>query len=56
MTGIVIGHLSQGVEPFPAACLGSFLLGTSADRAFELLRDRMLRATNVIEALEDWNE
>ncbi len=56
LTGIVIGLLSQGVEPFPAACLGSFLLGTSADRAFELLRDRMLRATNVIEALEDWNE
>ena len=56
LTGIVIGLLSQGVEPFPAACLGSFLLGTSADRAFELLRERMLRATNVIEALEDWNE
>ena len=56
LTGIFIWLLSQGVEPFPAACLGSFLLGTSADRAFELLRDRMLRATNVIEALEDWNE
>ena len=56
LTGIVTGLLSQGVEPFTAACLGSFLLGTSADRAFELLKERMLRATNVIEALEDWNE
>ncbi len=56
LTGIVTGLLSQGVAPFMAACLGSFLLGTSADRAFELLKERMLRATNVIEALEDWNE
>ncbi len=56
LTGIVTGLLSQGVEPFTAACVGSFLLGTSADRAFDLLKERMLRATNVIEALEDWNE
>ena len=56
LTGIITGLLSQGVEPFTAACLGSYLLGTSADKAFELLKERMLRATNVIEALEDWNE
>ena len=56
LTGIITGLLSQGVEPFAAACLGSYLLGTSAVKAFELLKERMLRATHVIEALEDWNE
>ena len=56
LTGIITGLLSQSVEPFTAACLGSYLLGTSAERAFELLKERMLRATHVIEALEDWNE
>lgn len=52
LTGIITGLLAQGVETFDGACLGSYLLGTSADRAFELLRERMLRASNVIEALE----
>ena len=56
LTGIITGLLCQGVEPFGAACLGSYLLGTSAEKAFELLRERMLRATNVVEALEDENE
>ena len=56
LTGIITGLLSQGVEPFDAACLGSYLLGASAERAFELLRERMLRASNVIEALTEWNE
>lgn len=56
LTGIITGLLAQGVEPYTAACLGSYLLGTSAEKAFELLRERMLRATNVIEALEELNE
>jgi NAD(P)H-hydrate epimerase len=56
LTGIITGLLSQGVEPYHGACLGSYLLGTSADKAFDLLRERMLRATNVIEALEDMDQ
>ena len=56
LTGIITGLLCQGIEPFWAACLGSYLLGTSAQKAFELLKERMLRASHVIEALEDWNE
>lgn len=56
LTGIITGLLCQGIEPFWAACLGSYLLGTSAKKAFELLKERMLRASHVIEALEDWNE
>ncbi len=55
LTGIITGLLSQGIEPFAAACLGSWLLGVSAAKAFALLKERMLRATNVIEALEDRN-
>lgn len=53
LTGIITGLLCQGMEPFDAACLGSYLLGASAEKAFETLGVRMLRATNVIEALED---
>ena len=56
LTGIVAGLLAQGVSPFDGACLGSYLLGASAEKAFDLLRERMLRATNVTEALEEWNE
>ena len=56
LTGIITGLLAQGVAPFDAACLGSYLLGVSADKAFGSLKERMLRATNVIEALEEWNE
>lgn len=55
LTGVITGLLCQGIEPFGAACLGSFLLGTSAEKAFELLKERMLRATNVIEALAGEN-
>ena len=55
LTGIITGLLAQGVEPFNAACLGSYLLGTSANRAFTVLGERMLRASNVIEALKDIN-
>ena len=51
LTGIITGLLAQGVAPFEAACLGSYLLGTSAQRAFDLLKERMLNASDVIEAL-----
>lgn len=56
LTGIITGLMSQGVRPFDAASLGSYLLGASAEKAFELLKERMLRAANVVEALEIWNE
>ena len=56
LTGIVTGLLAQGVEPYWAACLGSYLLGASAEKAFDILKERMLRATHVIEALTEWNE
>ena len=52
LTGIITGLLAQGIGTLDAACLGSWLLGVSADEAMQLLGERMLRATNVIEALE----
>lgn len=52
LTGIITGLLAQGIDPYGAACLGSFLLGTSAQKAFDLLRERMLRASDVIAALD----
>ena len=56
LTGIITGLLAQGVEPYWAACLGSYLLGASAEKAFDILKERMLRATHVVEALKEWNE
>ena len=52
LTGLILGLLSQGVGPFEAACAGSFLLGSSAEKAYSLLGVRMLMASDVIEAVE----
>lgn len=51
LTGLIVGLLSQGMAPFDAACAGAYLLGTSADDAFDLLGKRMLMATDVISAV-----
>lgn len=51
LTGIITGLLSQGLTPFDAARAGTYLLGTSAAEAYRLLGERMLLATDVIDAL-----
>ena len=51
LTGLIVGLLAQGMAPFDAACVGAYLLGTSADDAFDLLGKRMLMATDVIDAV-----
>ena len=51
LTGIITGLLSQGLSPFDAARAGTYLLGTSAAGAYRLLGERMLLATDVIDAL-----
>ncbi len=51
LTGIITGLLSQGLSPFDAARTGTYLLGTSAADAYRLLGERMLLATDVIDAL-----
>lgn len=51
LTGIVLAFLGQGLPPFEAACAAAYVLGSSADRAMELLKERMLLARDVTEAV-----
>ncbi len=51
LTGILLALLAQNITPFEAACMGAYLLGITADKAFELLGSRMLTPSDVIEAL-----
>ena len=51
LCGIVGSLMGQGISSFEAACAGAFLLGTTADKAFELLKERMLTADDVLSAL-----
>lgn len=51
LTGLITALLAQGLAPFDAACAGSYLLGTSADRALKLLGERALLASDVIDVL-----
>ena len=50
LCGIITALLAQGLKPFDAARAGTFLLGTSAKKAYELLGQRMLLASDVTEA------
>ena len=47
------GLLAQGLSPFDAARAGTYLLGTSARKAYELLGERMLLASDVIAVLQE---
>ena len=51
LTGIITALLAQGLGPFDAARAGTYLLGTSAKNAYTLLGERMLLASDVIEAI-----
>lgn len=53
LTGLILAMLCQKKSPVEAACLGSWLLGAGAEKAFCLLRERMLRASHVAEALRE---
>ena len=52
LSGITLAMLSQGLEPFGAACAGAYTLGASADQAMALLKERMLMARDVTDAVE----
>ena len=52
LTGIIAALLAQGLNAFDAASAGAFLLGASADKALELLQERILLARDVIDAVE----
>ncbi|MDO4568068.1 MAG: NAD(P)H-hydrate dehydratase [Clostridia bacterium] len=51
LTGVILAMLAQRLKPIDAAIAGAYILGHSADVAFRLLGNRMLTATDVIEAL-----
>ncbi len=52
LTGLITAMLAQGLSPFDAACVGAYLLGTSADRAMRLLNERALLASDVIDMVQ----
>lgn len=52
LCGLIVGMLAQGAKPFDAACIGSYLLGIAAEDALSLLKERMLTASDVIDAIE----
>lgn len=52
LTGMITALIAQGLEPFDAATAGSYLLGASAEKAFDLLKERMITASDVTEALK----
>ncbi|MBQ2661254.1 MAG: NAD(P)H-hydrate dehydratase [Clostridia bacterium] len=53
LTGIILAMMGQKLSPFDAACAGAFILGTSADVAFDILKERMMLARDVTEAIEE---
>lgn len=53
LTGLILSMLCQKKSPAEGACLGSYLLGAGAQKAFALLKERMLRASHVAEALQE---
>lgn len=52
LSGIILALLGQGLKPYDAACAGAYILGASADRAVDILRERMLISRDVAEAIE----
>lgn len=53
LTGIVLAMLGQKLSPFDALCAGSYILGASAENAFDILKERMMMARDVTEAIEE---
>ena len=51
LAGLITGLLAQGLAPLDAATCGAYLLGASADAAMDLLKERMLLARDVIDAI-----
>ena len=51
LSGLITAMLCRGKDPFEAACLGSLLLGAGAEQAFDSLRTRLLRASDITDAI-----
>lgn len=52
LSGIILAMLGQKLAPFDAACVGSYLLGASANDAFSVLKERMLIARDIISVVK----
>lgn len=52
LSGITLAMLSQGLDTFAAACAGAYTLGASAEEAMALLKERMLMARDVTDAVK----
>jgi len=52
LSGIILALMGQGLKPFDAACAGAYILGVSAEKAMDILRERMLMSRDVTEAVE----
>jgi len=52
LMGLITALLAQGLKPFDAARVGTYILGTSADRALKLLGERALLASDVIDMVQ----
>lgn len=48
LTGIIAAFLAQGLEPFRAGCLGTYVHGAAADRVIGNVASRGLLATDVL--------
>ncbi|MCR5809710.1 MAG: NAD(P)H-hydrate dehydratase [Clostridiales bacterium] len=51
LAGIVTAMLAQGAKPFDAASIGSFLLGSSAEKALSFLHDRFILAGDITDII-----
>jgi len=53
LTGMITALIAQGLSPQNAACAGAYLLGATADAAYQILGNRMLLAGDLIDAVHD---
>lgn len=53
LSGIILALMGQGLIPYDSACVGAYILGESADRAMDVLRERMLMSRDVADAVKN---
>lgn len=53
LSGIILALMGQGLTPYDSACAGAYILGAAADRAMDILRERMLMSRDVVDAVKN---